>query len=139
MGDPTVLKVLHFAPFDLRFLEASWGMRAAPVGCTKAASRLLDPYLPSSEHSLQALLRRHLGIAVSKGEVRMSDWGSAAVLSEEQIGYATADVAHLLDLHDVLIKRLDDLGRSELFARVCAYMPVDAHLEVTGIPNPLAY
>jgi ribonuclease D len=138
MSDPAVLKVFHYAPFDLRFLEAHWGIRVTSVACTKAASRLLDPGLPAADHSLQALLLRHLEVTVAKGPVRTSDWG-ASVLSDEQIAYATADVAYLLDLHDVLSKRLDANGMSDLFAQVCAYMPVDAHLAVLGVPNPLAY
>jgi ribonuclease D len=138
MGDPAILKVLHYAPFDLRFLEARWGVRTRSVACTKAASRLLDPDLPAADHSLQALLRRHLGVIVAKGPVRTSDWG-ASTLSEEQVAYATADVAHLLELHEVLGKRLHEGGRSDLFAQVCAYMPVDAHLAVAGVPNPLSY
>jgi ribonuclease D len=138
MGDPAILKVLHFAPFDLRFLEAQWGVHTRSVACTKAASRLLDPGLPAADHSLQALLQRHLRVAVAKGSVRTSDWGASA-LTEDQIAYATADVAHLLDLHEVLSKRLQSEGQSKLFAQVCAYMPVDAHLSVLGVPNPLTY
>lgn len=138
LGDPAVLKVLHFAPFDLRFLEARWGVRARSVACTKAASRLLDPGLPAADHSLQSLLRRHLEVTIAKGSVRTSDWGTGT-LSDEQIAYAVADVAHLLDLHELLTKRLDDSGLSTLFSQICAYIPVDSHIEVTGIPNPLTY
>lgn len=138
MSDSTILKVFHYAPFDLRFLEARWGIRVTSVACTKAASRLLDPGLPATDHSLQALLMRHLEVTVAKGVVRTSDWG-ATVLSDEQVVYATADVAYLLDLYDELNKRLDANGMSDLFAQVCTYMPVDAHLAVLGIPNPLAY
>ncbi len=105
IGDPGVLKVLHHAPFDLKFLAARLGVRARSVACTKAASRLLDPNLPAADHSLQALLRRHLGVTVAKGSVRTSDWG-APVLSAEQ---------------------------------VCDYMPVEAILTVSGVPDLLAY
>jgi ribonuclease D len=53
------------------------------------------------------------------------------------VNYATADVVHLLDLHDVLSKRLHDDGLADLYAQVCAYMPVDAQFAVSGVPNPL--
>ncbi len=136
MTDSTVLKVMHFAPFDLRFLEAQWGVATTSVACTKAASRLLDPTL--DDHSLKALLARHLGVDIDKGEVRTSDW-SRRTLSVEQIEYATGDVSHLLDLHRHLEARLDVVGLSHTYERVCAYMPLDAHLEIAGVPNPLIY
>lgn len=136
LADTAVLKVLHFAPFDLRFLEAKWGIQASPVACTKAASRLLDPDL--DDHSLKTLLERHLGVIIEKGRVRTSDW-SAPILSNEQVSYAVADVSSLLDLHRVLSDHLEVAGLSGLFQQVCAYMPVDAHLEVAGYPNPLNY
>lgn len=136
MQDPAVLKVLHFAPFDLRFLEARWGIQARSVACTKAASRLLDPTL--EEHSLKALLERHLGVVIEKGHVRTSDW-STPTLSDEQLAYAVGDVSHLLDLHRLLSDRLEAAGLSGMYAQVCAYMPVDAHLAVAGYPNPLIY
>ncbi|MEP7370225.1 MAG: ribonuclease D [Dermatophilaceae bacterium] len=136
MRDPAVLKVMHFAPFDLRFLEAQWGVETRSVACTKAASKLLDPTL--IDHSLKALLERHLGVLIEKGEVRTSDW-SAVTLSDEQVAYAVGDVSHLLDLHQLLASRLEAAGRSSMFEQVCAYMPVDSHLEVEGYPNPLTY
>lgn len=136
MHDPTVLKVMHFAPFDLKFLEAQWGVATRSVACTKAASRLLDPRL--DDHSLKALLERHLGIIIEKGTVRTSDW-SSDMLTDEQIEYAVGDVSHLLDLHQVLANRLHAGGLSRTFEQVCTYMPVDAHLQVAGYPNPLTY
>lgn len=136
MADQDTLKVFHFAPFDLRFLEAQWGVRTTSVACTKTASRLVEPTLES--HSLKPLLERHLGVTIEKGPVRTSDW-SAPTLADEQIAYAADDVAHLLDLHRLLATRLDVAGLSHLYAQVCAYLPVDAHLEVAGYPNPLTY
>lgn len=136
MNDRAVLKVMHFAPFDLRFLEARWGIGTRSVACTKAASRLLHPML--EDHSLKALLERHLGVVIEKGAVRMSDW-AAATLSDEQVEYAVGDVSHLLDLHQHLTDQVEDAGLASTFNAVCAYLPVDAHLEVAGYPNPLVY
>ncbi|WP_408636787.1 3'-5' exonuclease family protein [Occultella aeris] len=76
LGDPGVLKVFHFAPFDLRFLEAGWDVRVSAAACTKAASKILQPTLPAHEHSVQPLLRRTIGVEMSKGSVRTSDWGA---------------------------------------------------------------
>lgn len=138
LEDPQVTKVFHHAPFDLRFIEATWGARTNSVFCTKAASKLLDPQLPVSEHSLAPLLKRHFGIHLDKGAVRVSDWG-AQVLSPEQEAYAAADVSHLLKLAALEHQRLQTLGLQSELDLICAYMPLDAHFAVTGVPNPLTY
>lgn len=70
--------------------------------------------------------------------MRTSDWG-AVELSDAQVVYATGDVAHLIDLHATLLTQLQTRGLSDLYYQVCEYLPVDAHLEVSGIPNPLVY
>lgn len=138
LEDPSITKVFHFAPFDLRFLEAGIGARVTSVFCTKAASKLLDPGLPASAHSLGALLARQFGIQLDKGAVRTSDWGSAE-LSDAQTQYAAQDVVSLLRLADAESELLNGRGLAEVFASICAYMPIDAHLEILGVPNPLAY
>ena len=89
-------------------------------------------------HSLKPLLERHLGVTIEKGPVRTSDW-SASTLTDEQVAYAAGDVSHLIDLHTLLVERLEAAGLSELYSQVCAYLPVDAHLEVDGYPDPLRY
>ena len=138
LTDASVVKVFHFAPFDLRFLQAKWQISVRSVECTKAASKLLFPDLPAAQHSLQNLVHRVLGIEISKGSVRTSDWG-APNLSVEQMRYAAADVEHLLHLAEVLGQRLTATGMRPLFDEICTYMPVDAHLELSSIPNPLTY
>lgn len=138
MADRKVVKVLHHAPFDLRFLEAKWHIRTVSVACTKAASKLLNPSGAHEEHSLKSVLSRYLGVKVEKGPVRTSDWG-APDLSHEQVEYATGDVVHLLELQRAMSAALQEKNLTEIYAQVCAYMPVDAHLEVCGVPNPLTY
>lgn len=132
-----VEKVLHFAPFDLRFLEHGWGVRARAIRCTKSASRVLDPDLPGADHSLKPLLERRLGVRVGKGAVRTSDWG-APELSAEQVEYAVDDVRHLLSLHDDLTSHMS-AEQLALYDSMCAYLPCDAHREVIGVPDPLAH
>lgn len=138
LEDPTVVKVFHHAPFDLRFLEHTWGARTAPVFCTKTASKLLDPDLPHAAHSLGALAARYFGIHLNKGSVRISDW-AAHELSPEQLKYAADDVSSLLQLAALESERLRQQDLDVTFAAICAYLPVDAHLEVAGFPNPLVY
>ncbi|PZP14083.1 MAG: ribonuclease D [Brachybacterium faecium] len=132
-----VLSVFHYAPFDLRFLEAAWGIRAQMVRCTKTASRVQSPYLKAREHSLAPLLLRTLGIGLDKGAVRTSDW-SAETLSSEQVDYAIGDVLHLLDLHDELTRDFTD-DQHALYRAMCDYMPANAHRELLQIPDPFTY
>ena len=132
-----VEKVLHFAPFDLRFLEHGWGIRAQAVRCTKTASRVLDPDLRSADHSLKPLLERRLGVRVCKGAVRTSDWG-APELSAEQVEYAVDDVRYLLSLLDDITAHMSP-EQLALYESLCAYLPWDAHREVVGVPDPLVH
>lgn len=97
------------------------------VEWTKAASKILFPALPPAEHSLKQLRHRLLGVEISKGPVRTSDWGAMA-LSEEQVRYAAADVEHLLPLAKALRQQLIEVGREGIFDQVCAYLPVAAEL-----------
>lgn len=106
--------------------------------CTKAASKILDPALPHSEHSLAALLRRHFAIVLDKGDVRTSDW-AAPKLSRRQIDYGAADVTHLIALAAKLTQELSARGLQRDFEATCAYMPIAAHFTVTGVPDPLIY
>lgn len=138
LTDPTILKVFHHAAFDLRFLESTWGVTTHPVACTKSASKLLDPGLRPTDHSLAPLLHRYLNVRIGKGAVRTSDWGATS-LTEAQLDYAASDVVHLLDLLDLQLSALDARGLREDFTAVCAYLPLDAHFEVAGLPDPLTY
>lgn len=138
LTDPNILKVFHHAAFDLRFLESTWGVTPRPVACTKTASKLLDPGLRPAGHSLAPLLDRYLNVRIGKGAVRTSDWG-AARLTKAQLDYAESDVIHLLDLLDRQLSALDARGLREDFTTVCGYLPLDAHFEVAGLPDPLTY
>jgi ribonuclease D len=138
MSDPNVLKVFHFAPFDLRFLLSGWQVAVVSVACTKAASKLLHPNRPAGEHSLGALASRYLDVALDKGAIRTSDWG-ASTLTDEQLAYAVADVMYLPELLSILTQELGAAGLAQDYWDVCRYMPVGARLEVAGIPNPLTY
>lgn len=138
LAAPEVEKVFHFAPFDLRFLYARFSTSIANVTCTKAASKLLHPEWEAARHSLGSLVELHFGVILDKSAVRVSDWG-APELSNDQIRYATGDVAHLLPLADVERELLMKRGLLDDFHEICRYMPLDARLAASGVPNPLAY
>src|SRR5450755_3851614 len=91
LADPNILKIFHFARFDLGILQQTLGVMPAPVYCTKIASRLVRTY--TDKHGLKDLVRELLGTDLSKQQ-QSSDWGGD-VLSEAQLSYAASDVLYL--------------------------------------------
>ena len=134
----SVPKVFHHAPFDLRFMMHEWGVRPAAIGCTKVASKLIAPAAPNDEHSLQRLLASYVGVEISKGAVRTSDW-TAVRLSPEQVEYAANDVIYLPTLLRALYGELDRLGRTWLYERCCDFLPAHTALDVGGYPDVFTY
>jgi ribonuclease D len=128
LGDPGVLKLFHFARFDLAVLFRYLGVMPGPVYCTKIASRLTRTY--TDRHGLKDLVRDLLGIDLSKQQ-QTSDWG-AETLSEAQLAYAAADVLHLHALKQRLDALLAREGRTPL-ARACFdFLPTRARLDLDG-------
>lgn len=128
LGDASVLKIFHYARFDLAVLKAYLELSAAPVFCTKVASKLVRTY--TDRHGLKDLCRELLGKELSK-EQQSSDWG-AAKLSDQQVKYAANDVLFLHQLRDALNARLERENRAELAAACFAFLPVRAELDLAG-------
>jgi ribonuclease D len=128
MADPKVLKLFHFARFDLAMLYRYLAVMPEPVYCTKIASRLARTF--TDKHGLRDLCKDLLGVELKK-EQQSSDWGAAA-LTEEQLRYAASDVLHLHALRGRLDTMLAREGRSEL-ARTCFdFLPARALLDLEG-------
>jgi ribonuclease D len=138
LEEPAVEKVFHHAPFDLRFMVHAWDVRPASIRCTKIAAKLLAPHMPNESHSLQQLVARHLGIILTKGPVRTSNW-AADTLTEEQIDYAVNDVLHLPALLDVLQDALKDARLRRLYDDCCAFLPARVKLDLGSYPDVFAY
>ena len=128
LGDPSVLKIFHFARFDIAMLFHRFGVMPAPVYCTKIASRLTRTY--TDRHGLKDLVRDLLGIDVSKQQ-QLTDWG-AADLTEAQVAYAATDVLHLHALKEKLDVLLAREGREELAAACFRFLPDRARLDLAG-------
>ncbi len=131
LGDPQVLKLFHFARFDIAALQAAFGVVSAPVWCTKIASRLTRTY--TDRHGLKYLLAELLGVDISKQQ-QTSDWG-AADLTEAQLAYAATDVLYLHRLKDELSARLEREGRSALARQCFEFLPTRAALDLAGWPE----
>lgn len=138
LEDPAVEKVFHHAPFDLRFMVRGWDVQPASIRCTKVASKLLAPGAPNETHSLQDLVARNLGVSLTKGPVRTSDW-TAGSLTPEQLEYAAGDVLYLLPLLDALRADLEQTHLACLYDDCCAFLPARVLLELGGYPDVFAY
>ena len=131
LADPAVLKIFHFARFDVGVLKHALGIVPRPIYCTKIASKLARTY--TDRHGLKDLVRELLGIEISKQQ-QSSDWGAHA-LSQAQLEYAASDVLHLHALKGRLDAMLAREGRSEL-ARACfEFLPVRADLDLAGFED----
>lgn len=129
--DPNVLKLFHFGRFDIAAMYNAFGALAAPVYCTKIASKLVRTY--TDRHGLKNLLDELLNIDISKLQ-QMSDWG-AAELSEAQLDYAASDVLYLHRLKEKLDERLEREGRNELAKAAFSFLPARARLDLAGWPD----
>ncbi len=126
--DPAVTKLFHFARFDVAVLFKAFGAMAAPVYCTKIASKLARTY--TDRHGLKDLVRELLGQEISKQQ-QSSDWG-AETLSEAQLAYAASDVLHLHQLRDRLDAMLAREGRDGYAEAAFGFLPTRARLDLDG-------
>jgi ribonuclease D len=131
-----IQKIFHHAPFDLRFMCHNWKVRANKVACTKIASRILNPY--ENDHSLQALLWRHLGLRIEKTTVRRSDWVTHSELTREQMLYAITDVVYLPELLGTLQKTMTP-SKQQMLAGCFEFLPYEVELEMEGNTAVFAY
>jgi ribonuclease D len=128
LGDASVLKLFHFARFDLGMLYQALGVMPGPIYCTKIASRLARTY--TDKHGLKDLVKELLGHDLSKQQ-QSSDWG-AADLSDAQAAYAASDVLHLHALKTKLDAMLAREGRGDLAAACFRFLPDRVRLDLSG-------
>lgn len=128
LSDPNVLKLYHFARFDLATIRRYLGVLAGPVYCTRTASKLARTY--TDKHGLKDLVKELLDIDLSKQQ-QSSDWG-AENLTEQQLAYAANDVAFLHRLKDALDAMLIREGRMELAQACFDFLPARAELDLAG-------
>jgi len=128
LADDGVLKIFHFARFDLAVLFHGLGIMPRPVYCTKIASRLTRTY--TDRHGLKDLVRELLGIELSKQQ-QSSDWG-AETLTQAQLDYAASDVLHLHALKDKLDRSLERENRLGIAHQCFDFLPTRAQLDLLG-------
>ena len=128
LSDASIVKIFHYARFDVAALFNALGVMPTPVYCTKIASRLVRTY--TDRHGLKDLVKELLGVDLSKQQ-QSSDWG-AADLTEAQVAYAASDVLHLHALRDKLDIMLARENRAELAAACFGFLPYRARLDLSG-------
>ncbi len=131
LADHSVLKIFHFARFDIAVFEHWLGVRTTPIYCTKIASRLTRTF--TDRHGLKDNLKDLVGVDISKQQ-QSSDWG-APNLTEAQLEYAATDVLHLHALKDRLDAMLAREGRAGLAAACFDFLPTRAALDLGGWPD----
>jgi ribonuclease D len=128
LTDPSIVKIFHYARFDVAVLSNALGVWPSPIYCTKIASRLTRTY--TDRHGLKDLVRELLGIDLSKQQ-QSSDWG-AETLTEPQIAYAASDVLYLHAVRDKLDTMLAREGRTDLAEACFRFLPHRARLDLMG-------
>ena len=132
MADPDVVKLMHFARFDVAMLQHSLNIVVAPVRCTKIAAKLIRTF--TDKHGLKDLCKELLGVDLSKQQ-QSSDWGSVE-LTSEQLAYAASDVLYLHRLWEKLDALLVREGRRELAQECFDFLPTRGRLDLLGYEDP---
>lgn len=127
MEGENILKVFHFARFDVAQLRLNLGIETRPNFCTKIASKLARTY--TSNHGLKSLIQELEGTELDKTS-QSSDWGNAANLTDAQLSYAANDVRYLLGAKDKLITMLQREERWELARQCMEVIPVFVSLDL---------
>lgn len=128
LADPDVLKLFHFARFDIAVLQRYLGVSCQPVYCTKIASKIARTY--TDRHGLKDLCQELLNIDLSK-QMQSSDWGASS-LTDAQLSYASHDVLHLHALRERLDLMLRREGRDHLLTPCFDFLPHRAALDLAG-------
>ena len=128
LADPNVTKLFHFGRFDIAIMQQYLGVTAAPVYCTKIASKLTRTF--TNYHGLKNLCRDLLSVDLDKQQ-QTTDWG-ADELTPEQMDYAASDVLYLHKLRDVLNGMLAREGRTDIAKACFDFLPSRAVLDLKG-------
>jgi len=128
LEDAGVLKIFHFARFDVAVMHKYLGVLATPIYCTKIASKLVRTY--TDRHGLKDVVSELAGVELSKQQ-QSSDW-AATELSEQQLAYAASDVLYLHTVKRRLDQMLEREGRTQLAQRAFDFLATRAELDLKG-------
>ncbi|MDJ0618770.1 MAG: ribonuclease H-like domain-containing protein [Calothrix sp. MO_192.B10] len=127
MEAANILKIFHFARFDLAALRYHLGIYVNPVFCTKIASKLARTYAP--RHGLKDVVKELEQVELDKS-AQSSDWGNAANLTEAQLSYAANDVRYLISVQQKLMAMLQREERWEIAQECFQCLPTIVKLDL---------
>ncbi len=128
ISNPDIMKLFHFARFDVAIIKKYLGVNCPNIYCTKIASKLARTY--TDKHGLKHICKELIGVDISK-QCQSSDWG-AEELSTEQLNYAASDVYYLHKLKSTLDKMLEREGRTALAQNCFDFMQTRTDLDLQG-------
>ena len=131
LADANVLKLFHFGRFDIAVMQHRFGVLAAPVWCTKIASKLVRTF--TDRHGLKYLLADLLGVDISKLQ-QSSDWGAPDITAAQR-EYAASDVLYLHRLKTELERMLAREDRMGVAQACFDFLPTRALLDLAGWPE----
>lgn len=126
--DDSIVKIFHYARFDVLLLKNALGIHVSPIYCTKIASKLVRTY--TDRHGYKHVCLELAGVQISK-EQQSSDWG-ADTLSEDQLVYAATDVLYLHEIREKLDQMLAREGRTEMAQACFDFLHTRTDLDMAG-------
>ena len=126
--DENIVKIFHFARFDIAALGFYLDLEVKNIYCTKIASKLTRTY--TDHHGLKSICDELLGVELSKKQ-QSSDWGNDQI-TEKQKEYAASDVLYLHRLKEKLDVMLEREGRLEVFNKCVEFLPIRAKMDLDG-------
>lgn len=133
LSDKSILKIFHFARFDLAVLKQFLNVEIENIFCTKIASKLSRTY--TDAHGLKAICKELLNVELSK-EQQSSDWGNPNI-SEDQIKYAASDVLYLHKLKEKLDEMLKREGRTDIAQTCFKFLKTRSNLDLLGFEGDI--
>ena len=130
--DDKIIKIFHYARFDVAALKCNLGISTKNIFCTKIASKLARTY--TNKHGLKDLIKEICGIELDKSS-QSSDWGSTENLTTAQLDYAANDVKYLIEAMKKLELILKREGRFELAKECFKTVNVLADLDILKYQN----
>jgi len=132
LENSNILKIFHFARFDLAMFVKTYGIRCSNIYCTKIASKLVRTY--TDRHSLKDLCKDCLKVDIIKNE-QISDWGNESLTDSQKL-YAATDVLYLHKLKSYLDFILNRENRFDIAKASFDFLPFRAELDLLGFEYP---
>ena len=132
LEDEKIMKIFHYARFDVAALKCNLTIATKNIFCTKVASKLARTY--TNKHGLKDLINELLGIELDKSS-QSSDWGNSEKLSQAQINYAANDVKYLIQAMEKLTLILKREKRYEIAQKCFTVIPIFSELDIQHFIN----